>query len=294
MKKIFKILLGSILALTLFVAALVYFKVLWILAPYYDLESQVVLEVPVMDMNAYEEIIDTHRRPYIYQVKDSGGGSALICGVSHTKDVNNPELDALREKWKAFNPDIALVEGRVGNLFTWFQDPVEELGEGGLVTAMANRKGIDLYSWEPRREYELDILIKEFSAEELAMFYTFRPYFGNMRYGKYDDPEAALQDYLDSRTDYPQIEGVFESWEEMDAKWKKDFPGIEWRDYGAGKGYPEGYLHEIWNRSNLIRDEHMLMATVELVRKGHRVFVTMGASHAPRIEKCLKAALTGN
>ncbi|MEM6642535.1 MAG: hypothetical protein AAF616_06120 [Bacteroidota bacterium] len=275
-----------------FVLALFYFKVLWVLAPHYEVTNPVKLAVPIMDMEAYKEIWDTHRRPYIYTIHSPEyQGSVCIVGVDHTKDSANPQLDSLLYYWEVFNPEVALVEGRVGNLITWFQDPVKELGEGGMVTQLANKKGIDLYSWEPTREDEIASLIKKYSSEEVAMFYTFRPYFGNMRYGEYSDPESALQGYLESRTDYPEIQGVFTSWEELDRKWKEDFPGIEWRNYGAGKGYPDGYLDEIWNHVNIFRDEHMISAIVELVKEGQKVFVTMGASHAPRIEKSLKVVL---
>ncbi|MEM9984266.1 MAG: hypothetical protein AAF804_04160 [Bacteroidota bacterium] len=278
--------------LMLLVLSLFYFKVIWVLAPYYDVEQPIELEVPVMDMQAYKEIWGTHRRPYIYTLGASGAGGALcVVGIDHTKDPRDPQLDSIQHHWQKFDADIALVEGRVGNLITWLQDPVTELGEGGMVTQLANEKGIQLYSWESKREDEIAFLLKKYPPEEVAMFYAFRPYFSNLRYGKYDDPEAQLQEYLASRTDYDGIRGVFETWQELDAKWQADFPGIGWRDYGAGKGYPEGYLDEIWNLINIYRDEHMIMVIHELVQKGNRVFVTMGASHAPRIENTLKAAL---
>ena len=286
-----KIIIG-IGAIILFVISLIYFKVIWTLAPLYDLENRVPIEVPIMDMESYKKIWDSHRRPYIYSLKSlSFGGEVVIVGVDHTKDPNHPHLDSLHYYWNKFNPDIALVEGRVGNLITWLQDPVKELGEGGLVTKLANKKGIKLYSWESKREDEIESLLKKFSPEEIAMFYTFRPYFSNMRYGEYENPESALQDYLESRTDYPHIKGIFKTWQELDEKWKNDFPDIEWRTYGSGKGYPEGYLHDIWNHTNLLRDEHMVRVITELVNKGNSVFVTMGVSHAPRIEKTLNALI---
>ncbi|MEM6395586.1 MAG: hypothetical protein AAF741_04505 [Bacteroidota bacterium] len=286
-----KILIGIGL-LILFVLCLLYFKVIWLLAPYYDIEKPVELKVPIMNMEAYKEIWNTHRRPYIYSISPSGSeGEVCVVGIDHTKDPTNPDLDSLVYHWNKFNPEIALVEGKVGNLITWFQDPIKELGEGGLVTKLANKKGVKVYSWESRREKEIEFLIQKFAAEEIAMFYTFRPYFSNMRYRKYDDPESTLQEYLENRTDYPHIRGVFKTWQELDKKWKEDFPNIEWRDYGSGKGYPKGYLNEIWNYTNLLRDEHMVNMIIELVDKDKKVFVTMGVSHAPRIEKTLEAAL---
>jgi len=278
--------------IVLFILSLFYFKVLWVLAPYYDVEKPVELAVSIMDMETYKEIWDTHRRPYIYSISSlKSKGEVCVVGIDHTKDPTDSNLDSLVHYWNKFNPEVVLVEGRVGNLITWFQDPVKELGEGGLVTKLANEKGIKLYSWESRREKEIEFLLKKYTPEEIAMFYTFRPYFSNMRYGKYDDPESALQEYLESRTDYPNIRGVFKTWQELDEKWKADFPNIDWRDYGSGKGYPKGYLDEIWNETNILRDEHMVNIIVEMVNSGKKVFVTMGVSHAPRIEKTIRAVL---
>lgn len=280
-----------IVVLVSFTYSLIHFNVIWTLAPKYDVKEQVKLDEPIMDMEEYKKIWNTHRRPYIYHVNAANAGEVYIVGVSHTKDPNNTDLDSIEYYWDKFEPDVVLVEGIVGNLITWFQDPVIELGEGGLVTALAHRDNVDLYSWEPKRESEIEFLLREYSAEEIAMFYSFRPYFSNMRYGVYENPEATLQEYLDNKTDYPHITGVFKTWQELDKKWNTDFPNIEWRDYGAGKGYPEGYLNEIWNQTNLLRDIHMIQIIHEFVSEGKKVFVTMGVSHAPRIEKSLRSVI---
>lgn len=284
-----KKILTGIVAISIVVASLIYFKVLWTLAPYYELETQVAIKVPIMDMESYKDIWDTHRRPYVYSLNSkSSQGQVIIFGIDHTKDPSHPHLDSLRFYWEGFQPDVVLVEGRVGNLFRWIQDPILELGEGGLVTDLANTKGIHVYSWEPERTDQIDHLTKKYTVQEVAMFYTFRPYFSNMRYGAYENPESMLQEYLTTRTDYPKLQGVFTSWEELDRKWQRDFPGIDWRNYGSGHGYPEGYLNDIWNDTNILRDEHMIKSIAELVSHGRKVFVTMGVSHAPRIEMTLR------
>ena len=286
--RFFKVLIILVSILTLFIYSLFHFKVIWKLAPYYELASTLDLEVPVMDMTDYEEIWNTHRRPYIYSIKSPKGGGVKILGIEHSRNPKDPQFDSIRYYWKNGRPDVALVEGRVGNLFTWFQDPIEELGEGGLVTQLAHNEEVVHYTWEPIREKQIERLLNNFSPEEIAMFYSFRPYFSNMRFGKPENPEATLQEYLESRTDYPYIRNVFSSWEQLDEKWKNDYPSIDWRDYDSGVGYPPGYMHELWNRINLIRDENMLSIIVELVKQEKNVFVTMGSSHAPRIERSLR------
>lgn len=245
-----------------------------------------------MDMTEYRDIISTHRRPYIYTVKHAAGGEAYIMGVAHTNDIESIDLDSVQIYWKNTDPTFALVEGRLGFLFSWFQDPVQKYGEGGLVSRLAKKKGIPLYSWEPSRDQQIELLMKEFSVEQIAMFYSLRPYFGMSRNRTVQEPEKKLQDLIDSRTDYEHIRGVYESWEDLDRQWKKDFPNLDWRTHSSSLGYwPDGYLFDIWNRTNLIRDEHLIRIIYEKVNEGERVFVTMGASHAPRIEQALKSLL---
>ncbi|HAA12082.1 MAG TPA: hypothetical protein DCE41_10440 [Cytophagales bacterium] len=292
MKKVLFILLGVFGTLVLVILLLIRVHVFWLQAPYYEVERVIPLPEPIMDMTAYEAIWDTHQRPYIYSIESPTGGEVVVLGIDHTKDPNSPQLDSIRERWTQLGPDVALVEGRVGNLFSWLQDPVEELGEGGMVTSLAHRAGVPLYSWEPPKTWEIERLLTQFDKEQLVMFYSFRPYFSNMRYGKPESPEAQLQEYLDSRTDNDYLRGVFTSWEELDAQWQRDFPDLQWRDHDSGTGYPEGYLHDIWNASNLTRDEYMILVINELVGQGQKVIVTMGASHAPRIEACLAVMLT--
>lgn len=291
MKKIKKILI-SIILFSSIIVILFSCNVVWKSPSFYDVKKNKELIAPIMDMDAYKDIWQTHRRPYCYSiVSTKSKGKVHILGVEHLTDPNHSQFDTIRNLWNQTNPTVALVEGRLGFLFTWFQNPIEKYGEGGLVSELAKKDGINLYTWEPTRNDEIEILLKQFSVEKIAMFYSFRPYFSNMRHGKPKNPEKKLEEYLKSRTDYDHIRDVFQSWEELDSVWQKDFPDIEWRDYSDEQGWPKGYLYEIWNVSNLSRDFHLIQTIIELVEKGETVFVTMGASHAPRIENALKAMI---
>lgn len=284
------IMLVSVIAfVVLLVFSLFYLGVMWKSPNYYKVEKSIELKEPIMDMMTYGEIVSTHRRPYCYLLNSSSGGKVYILGIEHSRDKHHPQLDTIKHFWKEAKPTVALIEGRLGFLFTWFQDPVERYGEGGLVSQLSKQNGVDLFTWEPTKEDEIKLMLKDYTAEQLAVFYSFRPYFSNMRHGKPDNPEEKLQNYLDSRTDNDHLRGTFTSWEELDSLWENQFPAIEWRDYSDAFGWPEGYLSEIANASNLARDFHMVQSILDLVEKGETVFVTMGSSHAPRIEKVLKA-----
>lgn len=262
-------------------------NVMWKSPANFKVKNYKELGVPIMDMTTYKEIVGKHRRPYIYSITSKSGGSVYVVGVDHRNNPSHSQFDSIRHVWNIAKPDIALVEGRLGFLFSWFQNPIKKFGEGGLTAKLAKKNSAKLYSWEPTRNDEIKILRKKYSAEELAMFYSLRPIIGR----KIKNMEKALDKTIGSRTDYDNLRGVFKSWKDLDKVWKKDFPNLDWRNYNNKGWWPKGYLSEIANESNLIRDNHMIQIIIESVKEGKTVFVTMGVSHAPRIEEVLRVEI---
>ncbi|WP_282044070.1 hypothetical protein [Winogradskyella flava] len=263
---------------------LLYFDIIWRSPAYYKTEKQIELALPIMDMETYMKMVNDHRRPYIYKVVSESGGRVIIVGTDHINDPKHSQFDSIRHYWENNKPTVALVEGRLGFFFSWVHDPIDKYGESGLVTQLAKTDNVDLYTWEPSREDEIEMLIKKHSAKKLAMFYSLRPFF---QLPENERNENNLQALIEERTDYEQLENSITKWQEIDSIWNVDFPEQNWRTFNSGYGYP-GYLHDIWNDSNLARDKHMIDIIYEKVNKGDVIFVTMGASHAPRIENTLK------
>lgn len=145
----------GILLLVLLVAvgsfgALLWSGIIWRSPAYYEPATRRVLEVPIMDMKAYDSLGD-HARPYIYQVQGKGG-SVYILGIEHTRDPKDAQLDSIRRIFESYQPDIAFVEGRLGFLFSGLQEPVTEHGEGGLTVQLAKKKGYSLLHLGARKE----------------------------------------------------------------------------------------------------------------------------------------------
>ncbi|WP_299523173.1 hypothetical protein [Winogradskyella sp.] len=283
LKKVFQFLLLFIL--TVFI--LFYFNVIWRSPSYYKTKKQVELTTSIMDMATYMKVVNEHRRPYIYTLDAKSGGKVIIVGVEHTNNPNHSQFDSIRLYWKQHKPTIALVEGRLGFFFKWIHDPIEKYGESGLTSMLAKTDNVDLYTWEPSREDEIKMLINKYSPKKLAMFYSLRPFFQLPDNEKNEDNLQAL---IDERTKYEALEGSITTWQEIDSIWKIDFPNLNWKTFKSGYGYP-GYLHDIWNDSNLARDKHMIDIIAEQVNIGQKIFVTMGSSHAPRIENALKSVI---
>lgn len=284
----FRKVLIFILLFVFFIVILFYFDVLWKSPSYYKTQSQVELNIPIMDMETYmSSLVNEHERPYIYTIDSKSSGKVIVVGTDHIKNTNHTQFDSIRHYWKENNPTFALVEGRLGFFFSWIQDPIEEYGESGLTAQLAKENNVDLYTWEPSRGDEIEMLIKKYSAKKLAMFYSLRPFFQLPESERIENGEKNLQALIEERTDYKHLKNSISSWKEIDSIWKTDFPKLDWRTFKSGYGYP-GYLQDIWNSSNLARDQHMIDIIAEQVGKGEIVFVTMGASHAPRIENALK------
>jgi len=289
-KRLLKSFFSGLLVLIALIAVLVLFRVIWWSPPYYQPDQSLSFTTPIMDMPAYDTF-GNHTVPYFFEIQ-SGKGGVLVAGIAHTKDPEDPQFDTLNMAWNNFQPTVALVESRLGLCLAWFKIPVKLFGENGETARLAKNKGIPLYTWEPDKESEIQMLLAEFPAKQLALFYSLRPYFSNIRFGKPADPDAVMQTYIDSRTDHNGLRGLIPNVEAIDSIWQKDFPNLpDWRDTSDEWGWPEGYLSGIANRTNMIRDIHLVESIVDLTRKGERVFATMGASHAFRIEKTLKEEL---
>jgi hypothetical protein len=248
--------------------------------------------VPILSMAQYDSLSEIHRRPYVVRI-ETGFGALLLFGATHTQDPADPQLGLLRREWEAFRPNTALVEGRLGFLFPYLMDPVKEYGEMGATAALARSDGVPLYSWEPRREWEVATMLDSFPAERVALFYVLRPYFSGIRFGRPADPEGFVEEFRRKRTRYPGLEGTLPSIAAIDSVWARDFSGLpDWRETSDEHGLP-GYLRDLSARSNALRDEHLAAVLIDLVRRGERVFAVSGSSHAVKLDAALHAALQG-
>ncbi len=188
---------------------------------------------------------------------------------------------------------MELVEGNLDLILTWFFDPVKASGEGGYTQKLAKAEGLKIYSWEAGRDVEIDQVLEKFDPMHIAFFYCLRPYhnkWGNLSKKKQDEK---MQSLIRKRTNYKTLNGVISTVAQFDSLWKADYPNeVSWRNYKHPKnGWPKGILEEIAEATNTVRDENMCRLIIELVNKGERVFISMGSSHAPRVEKTLRAMI---
>ncbi|HMB89318.1 MAG TPA: hypothetical protein VKP65_00635 [Rhodothermales bacterium] len=219
--------------------------------------------------------------PYILRIDAEGGGALLYYGATHSSDPDHPQIADITSRWEAFEPTVALYEGRSRNfVYGALIEPFAGLPEPALVHKLARRDEVPLYSLEPAYADEVAALLASFSAEQIALYFFMRVYASEA--GGVAD-EALARDLLGKRTDVDGLRGSLITLADIDSLWQHDFADQdEWRIQRSEPRY--GYLAEISDASRRIRGEHMARILIDLVQRGERVFAVVGSGHVIRQE----------
>ena len=224
--------------------------------------------------------------PYILEIDASEGGRLVYYGASHTRDPQDPQIADIAERWAAFNPTVALYEGRSrGFFFGALIEPFAGLPEPALVHKLARRDGVRLHTLEPAFADEVAELLESFSPAQVALYFFLRVY--SAEAGGVANEKLAI-DLLQKRTDVDGLRGSLKTLADLDALWQRDF--ADEADWRVVREEP-GYLGTISDVSRRIRGEHMARILVHLVREGERVFAVVGSGHVIRQEWNLRALL---
>jgi hypothetical protein len=267
MKKAVKRIAWTLIILCVLLGIL--FMVSWKSPKYYRVAG-LMTEQAIIPFSSYQS---NHPRPMIVRQQN-----ALIFGAAHTKDPKAPEIKQIEDEWNTFKPTVAMVEGRLGFLLPGVMNPVEKLGEGGKVKALAHRDGIPLYNWDLSKEELAKQLQGRFAPEQIAIAQILNPYFGNLRHGRPNSPELFVEEYL-KRAAYVGLQDRIRTVADVDRLWKQYFTDIDWRNVSDEQPLP-GYLATMMEFTNDLRNQQLVSAIKELTAKGERVFVICGSSHA--------------
>lgn len=296
-----KVLLGIFLLLIAAVIFLFYFA--WRSPAFYEGSTACKFAAPPMSMVEYDSAAQTHPRPFIIDIdaskKDPKWGKVLFYGAAHTRDPQDQQIADIEKRWDNFDPNVCLVEGRLGFLVPGLMDPVKEYGEMGYVYKLSRRDGVEAFTWEQPLDNEITAVLKKFKPEQAAVFYILRPYFSNLRFGKPEDPDEYVKGFIEKRTQHPSLQNTIKSVADIDAVWNREFRGKidsngeavkDWRETSDAYGLPL-WLGDVSAESNFVRNEYLACLIVTLVKQGKRVFVIGGSSHPVCIERTLNSEL---
>jgi len=104
----------------------------------------------------------------IYRIIYLAGREIHLLGVDHTQDFRR--LSKLKEKIEKINPEIILIEGNFDKANFPTEEIARSIGEMGLISHLAKKKGIIIKSNDPLNKTQERFISKEFS-EDLSKFY---------------------------------------------------------------------------------------------------------------------------
>lgn len=240
----------------------------------------------------HDRVLSGRHAPYVLRIDDPSGGSLLYFGARHTKDFDDPQIEAISSAWDSFSPTLALLEGRLGYGLGGARFAVQQFGEPGLVYALARRDDVEVYSIEPDALDQARALADATDREAAAAMLTMRFVWSNSP-RPYSD--AVLEAGLSKRA-IGVLDGVFADAEAFDRFWRARWLGElgDWRELSDERMIPRRgrtELEQVWAIDTELRDEHMTRVLVEKVRAGERVFAVIGRSHVPVQEPALRALL---
>ena len=219
----------------------------WGELPHYEPETPPRFEAAFRTMAEHDAHMEGKSWPYVVALEPSGveagrrpadagtlpgGGPALLYyGSWHTQDPADPQIARMRALWDEFGPTVAVTENRLGFYLAALGDGVGMHGEFALAGELGRRDGIPVYTLEPSWAVEVEALKREFSAEDLIVFYTLRVFLSE-RDGTAPEKRETLAEHLLGkragraglgREHVPDLA-------RFDEVWRERFPGLgDWR-----------------------------------------------------------------
>ena len=236
-----------------------------------------------------------HPIPHVVDVAHAGS-RLLLFGSRHSSDPADPMFDGIEAAFAELSPAFAMHEGTPPAVEPDREVAIRRHGEAGLVRHLAARAGIETASMDIPLPDEARLLRDEIGAPDALVFLVVRQLASYNR-------KTARMSFDGYFGDFFDLIGPALGLGEV------DWPLIE-REHARLLGQPlaaasvtaretdpmrsELPTQRIAQRSNRLRDEHMLGRIVDEVARHRRVFATVGVSHAVMLEPALRAASTGS
>ncbi len=265
----------------------------------------------------HKEYLEQHEYPTIH-VETAAGTTLDFCGVEHSNDPNGHMINRVRKELGDFlrepssNQKLVLLEGWRGPHTDTDDLAEDELvrrgGEEALADRLARQAGVEIASPEPSRSDEFAKLCDEFPSHQVFYWLVARQavQWGREVPLRADQPSERRQevqrkfesftDVLESALGHvPSFQEVGTSFGVVAATHRELFGGeLDWNDLEHFDAHANpidenSVVNEIHNRSNQIRDEHILGEIKTALHEGKNIFAVYGDGHAYTLEPALRS-----
>jgi hypothetical protein len=251
---------------------------------------------------SYQDRDSVHNPVYSLDLRAPNGGRLVYLGAEHTFDIHSPQFESFERAWSDLRPTFAFYEGTDTSVGISREEAITKLGEPGFVRFLARRDGVPVVSLEPRRQDEVDFLLKRFSPEHVKLFYVLRVVaeLRDRRGRSPEDLQKEMGRVLDHFSRYRGLESVVRDTDELNSAyahfWKNpahwwEAPADWFNPLVPSSATGGIFTNEVNQASSTFRDIHMFEVLATAARRGERVFAVVGRDHIPMQEAALKCAL---
>jgi len=233
-----------------------------------------------------------HPTPFVVDVA-RGGTRLLLFGGLHSSDPADPMFDQIEAAFLNLSPAFALHEGTSPHLEADRELSIRKHGEAGLVRYLAARAGIETASMDIPLAEEARLLRHKIGQRKALVFLVVRQLASFNRKTARMDFDAYFAEFFDRIA--PALDLAAIDWPLIETAHRRVLGRpLSARRVTAIETDPlrdDLPTQQIARLSNRLRDEYMVRRLIEALAAHHRVFATVGVTHAVMQEPALLAAI---
>lgn len=256
-----------------------------------------------MSYDEYSKI--NHEIPYFY-IHRSKNQSIYYFGSNHSHDPNHPQFNLLKEKWNEFidkskkSERTIIVEAKENsNKETTFEKSIIKHGEVGAGCYLANESKLLLTFGEPKDDDIVNHLLKNFSKEEILLFFESIAISFWQKHRADRDIEEFLSKHTNKYRKLLNWPELIISVEFINKIYKEIFNkemNINDEETFSEINTPviiKSRINELSRSQSKFRNEYILDQIEKYWGKGYNIFVIYGAGHAVMQERAIKSLICG-
>lgn len=258
----------------------------------------------VLNIMTYEEYLRLGRMPtpHFYFIK-RGRQNLYYLGCPHCFNPEDSIISVIKHYWNDFlsqiqeGESLSFVEGGIRKLRGSEEESILKDGEAGLITYLSSIQNIECTSPEPSFKYETDMLLNDFSKDEILTYYFTR---GVSQWNRLID-KPSFEEY--SKVSLEKYKKAL-NWGEINFSVEgrvKIFQSLTGRKFEATNyklittfddpTKTDTPVNRVSRASSILRDKYIVSEIKKVWDSGKNIFVIYGKTHSIMQEPALRKAL---
>lgn len=257
-----------------------------------NLSARDELECPV-DVLPYSSLRHLKVPFRSMHIEGSKGGQLHYFGVSHTNDPEHSQFEQIEEDFYRIQPTMVFYEGPARSLPNDPTAAIQEAGEAGLIRYLATEQNVAVARLEPSRQAEIDMLLEQFTPEQVKLFYILRQVSELRMVWKTTSKtqlQKAVMQSIDQLSVFDGLKTVITTMDDFESSYRRYWQTpTQWWNVPSQWFHPVltieetggVFTNDVHRTASTFRNRHMVQVLANAVNQGHRVMAMVGKGHLP-------------